>query len=456
MLKYFNIIRIKLLFCITISLLFITACTEKIPQTAERTPWFETESDLLIKAEILEESTLEMTDTAGVHCYKAYLPWEKIFDEKHLSSYDMADYPAWQGYLLAAFAFKEAVLGESQEEIISLLIDGLRYSWKVTGVDGLLCRSLLPGYQGVRLDYMDTQAENPTKYWSRSLTTGEWFKNGVAAGHYSGTVFGLSILLYLQRQGDISLSAAVEERAIETLVTTVRYVLDNDYMIIDFDGKMTDYGLLDPQLFNSYFAVAMLNYLKAAGYYDETCARAYEDNVELWTNIAEDYNRLLGDTMLGIGRWTLEKISTSDTLHYACQNYSLMLMEKETPYAERLASAADSVWDFFQYERHPIYTFMFIEQVRPEDKDLFLPAIIEDLRDFPDDKKVGREKRKETPAFVQPLANRHISTYYWKSTCYSSFVDWKEDPDEDSVTFSGGDYLFAYWMGRYVGLVPER
>jgi len=209
-------------------------------------------------------------------------------------------------------------------------------------------------------------------------------------------------------------------------------------------------------LFNSYFAVAMLNYLKAAGYYDEICAQAYEENADVWTNVAKEYNRLLGDTMLGIGRWTLEKVSTSDTLHYASQNYSLMLMEKETPYAERLATAADSVWSFFQYERHPIYTFMFIDQVRPEDKDIFLPAIIEDLRDFPDDKKVGREERKETPAFVQPLANRHISTYYWKSTCYSSFVDWKEDPDEDSVTFSGGDYLLAYWMGRYVGLVPER
>jgi len=53
MLKCFNYIRIKLLFCITISLLFMTACAEKIPQTAERTPWFETETDLLIKAEIL-------------------------------------------------------------------------------------------------------------------------------------------------------------------------------------------------------------------------------------------------------------------------------------------------------------------------------------------------------------------------------------------------------------------
>ena len=440
---------------IVLSFLIFSSCKTQIPETDLRCPWFETENDLLVKAEILEQSTLEMVDSGGVLCYKAFLPWNSPFDENQLKSYDMADFPAWQGYLLAAFAFKQAVTGESEEDVISLLLDGFQTSWRITGIDGLLCRSMIPGYIGDRLDYMDTWFENPTKYWTQG-PTGEWFKCGAAAGHYSGTVFGLSMLLFLDRDGYISLSDTVRQQAETILVTTVRYVVDNNYTIVDHDGKVTDYGYLDPSFFNSYFAVAMLNYLKSAGTYDNFCAQTYQQNVDTWTKVAEEYNRLLGDVMLAVGRWTAERVSTSDTLHYACQNFALMLQEEASPYTERLATAADSVWDFFQYERHPIYTYMMLDRIRPEDRDLFMPAIIQDLRDFPIDKKDGREEREETPAQVQPLANRYISSFYWKSTCYARFVEWVEPPDENAVTYSGGDYLLAYWMGRYLGLVPER
>jgi hypothetical protein len=435
-------------------LLLLSGCTH-IPQVADRAPWYETEADLAVKAEMLEQSTLAMTDAAGIHCYRSYLPWQEALDANWLRSHDMADYPAWQGYLLAAFAFKQAVTGESQQQVISLLIDGIRYSWRVTGIEGLLCRSLTPGYTGPRLEFMDTPKENPTKYWVQG-PTGEWFKCGVAGGHYSGVVFGLSILLYLDRRGDIDLTETLESKAIDTLVTTVRYVVDNGYRIVDFNGNKTEYGNQDPQFFNSYLAVALCNYLKSAGYYDEKCAREYEKQVDSWTRTAQTYNEALGEVMKMIGRWRLEKISTSDCLHYAGQNYCLMLMEDRETYVERLKHAATGIWDFFQYERHPIYTFMYLDRVRPQYADNFMPAIIEDLRDFPDDKRSGKAIKTPTPGVVQPIANRCLSSYYWKSSCFIKFDGWEEEPDDDSVIYSGGDFLLAYWMGRYVGFVPEH
>ena len=235
------------------------------PKTAPRTPWFTTDPNLMTKEMIIEANIQNHITPAGLLLYTAVFPWSD--QNKYLFSHDVADLPAWQGYLMAAYAFKEAVTGQDQDLQILRLTKGLLKYYEVTGIPGLLGRSAMPDYTGPRLPWMSDETDRPTRFWMQG-PQGQWWRNGVAKDHFNLAVFGVAIPLALERLGRIQLAPETKQALLDFLMPLVRRFVQNGFEIADWNGKTTEFGNLSPQIANGFNQLLSLHILVTAAYFD--------------------------------------------------------------------------------------------------------------------------------------------------------------------------------------------
>ena len=430
------------------------------PKTAPRSPWYETESDLKIKAKILEKDTWQRhVDPSGILMYQTF-PNDEGTDIDFLRSHNNADTAAWQGCLMAAYAFQEAATGEDTDEKLALLADGFLSWYRATGVSGLLGRSFIPNYSGPHLPWMELEDQDPTKYWLQG-PTGEWWRNGMAKNHMNLAMFGCAIPLMLHEKGDITLEQTTKQKLIDILVPAVTRLVANDYHIVDYDGKPTEFGDLSPDIpyvglvdINGFNMMISLHLLRSAGTYDENLMEEYERKVKSWAPKIGLSMEILGELLKDIGHYNIGKPSYSDMSAFALAGYSLLSLETRREYTKHINRGLTGLWEVVKYERNPAYNIVYASVVRNGPKELArVAATLEDWRDFPASKQFHLGSEKETD-MTQPLANRKVNSHYLK-----------DDPNERAVMpqipvehsyYSAQDYLLIYYMARYHSLFPER
>lgn len=420
------------------------------PRLAPREPWFETDANLERKAHRLEAQTMGIVNRAGMLLYEAHTPLDDFANWAR--SHDLADAPAWHGHLIAALAFAEAASGVDRDAELRRLAGGLSRFYDVTGVPGLLGRSMLPDYRGPRLDWMDTKADRPTRYWLKG-PTGEWWRNGLAKGHLIHACFGLAVPLALERQAALDLEPATRGALLDALLPAAHYLVDCDFHIRDFDGTPTEFGNLGPQWLNGFNMLGALSILASAAPYDARLRAVYEEKFDAWGDRAAESIRLFGRIERAT-RYHWHNAPTHSNMHVlATATISLLMQETDRERTREIRRAARGLWHFLRFERHAPFTIGYTALVDRLDGELRLDEVVDDLRDFPDDKR-DRGESRETSSRIQPLANRPMSTHYWKSKPYYRAIPRTRPPD--GRVFGAQDYLLAYWMGRYWGLVPAE
>jgi hypothetical protein len=99
---------------------------------------------------------------------------------------------------------------------------------------------------------------------------------------------------------------------------------------------------------------------------------------------------------------------------------------------------------------------------RPEDAKI--SWALRCLRFFPglDGKQARTFTKRETKRY-QPIENRPPNTNYWKSSPFrlaktvgGPETAYKNPETGDPQRFAGADYLYAYWLGRYLRAFPEH
>ncbi|MBI2608339.1 MAG: hypothetical protein HYW47_01930 [Deltaproteobacteria bacterium] len=422
-------------------------------QTAPKAPWFNTIPNLFTKEALIEKRTLEMVTPTGLLLYKAYFPWTD--KEKYLISHDIADLPAWQGYLMASYAFKEAVTGKDFDPEISKLADGLLKFYEVTGIPGLLGRSVMPDYTGPMLPWMVTKEQRPTAYWIQG-PKGQWWRNGVAKDHVNLAVFGCSIPLALERRGQIHLTDETRQKLISFMLPLVQRIVYHGFQIIDWNGQRTEYGSLRSAA-NGFNQLLMLHMLATAAPYDRGMYKVYRSKIKGW-------HRTIGWSLEALGqgvhkiienrRGTYDKPSFSDMQALGLAYLSLYFQEHRRKYMKSIRRGMEGVWKFMRYERNPMFAIPYVATIRAQEVHRIFP-IIEDLRDFPVDKYEANTSRRDTK-YIQPLANRPYNTNYWKSSPFRAIAHTPPPKTGNEQVFAGMDYLLAYWTGRYFNLVPHE
>ena len=454
--------RIFVLFLI----LLISCASAEAPKLAPRIPWYETEQNLLKKEKILEEKTFMHVTEQGLLLYRAKFPWGN--EQNYQESHNIADQPAWQGYLMAALAFKEAATGEDQDNLISFLATGLLFHYKITGIEGLFGRAIFPGYTGPRLHWMADENSRDTRFWAQG-PTGEWWRNGVAKDHLNLAIFGCTIPLILDRQNKITLNPLTKKVLIAVMVPAIKRLLDHDLRIVDYDGRITEFGNLSEQVINGFNMMLVLHMLKSvASLREEECTPSqwqtvirskqfYDGHIGAWSGLIRLSLQASGEGvryLIGEDRGELDKPSFSDVQALGAAFLSLSMQETNREHMKDIRGGMSGWWKFVQYENNPIYAFPYVFFVRPLER-WRLTQVITDLRDFPILKYEALTSRKDTK-YIQPLANRPLNSNYWKSSPFVILGFPPQPYTEDSIRYAAMDYLLAYWMGRYLNLVPEE
>jgi tetratricopeptide (TPR) repeat protein len=431
----------------------------KVPPLAPLDPIYKLPTiSLARKAKVLFRAIKRRhLNNQGYLLYQSYLPFShEVDDTNYQLSHNSADLPAWHGHWMAALAMRLAVApSRKAKSLLHKAVVGLRTNFVATGITGLLARAYLEYDGDEPLPWMATKDRKPTRFWQKG-ENGFWFRNGVAKDHYCQAVFGLGTVIGLENRGAITLDPKTSMLVRQTLVEIAHYLIDNDYRIIDATGDVTEFGRLDDWPVNGFDGLqllAMLRAGKAIG--DRKCAREYWKLVLLGaSNVIASTLGGLGDFYARIGRENAFGHYSDDQAIYT-NAFTLFFNsgKRDQEVLRDVEFALEKFWQFLRYSRKSYMTFIqaAMSGVSQEERE----QALETLRLFPDDKRVISNLEFEDTHSVQPIPNQKINSHYWKTDYFRKAI-LTDASERIDVEYSGQDYLFVYWMGRYFGLISEE
>jgi hypothetical protein len=364
---------------------------------------------------------------------------------------NLADAAYWTGCALASESVRYAVTGSPDALArAAQLVDGLSLLQRVTGVPGLLARTIDP-------DPDDAAIRGLQGVWFRASPPNEryWVKGDVSKDQYCGVSFGYATAYALLPEGE------TRDAIRRDLGAIARYLDRNDLVIRDAEGRATTYAGLEawigpvPLGPNALIALAIFSSAEDATgdaaistrhrrlireKYPEACAHAKFEAFGK-TNHSNDMMSFLG-------------------------YYTVLRLESDPAVRAPILRGLDDIWDSVRGEHNALFAAIRCSQ-RPVD-----PATLADVREtlrlFPETKRVypvdnrGRAdvplspwtNRKGRPkaAVALPINQRPMASMYWKSDPCELAGDLDADGDQE---YAGVDYLLAYWLARRHGLLDD-
>ncbi len=397
----------------------------------------------------------------------------------------------WSGMYLGSQALRYAVTHETEAlENARRVVDGLHELTLVTGKSGLYGRSL----NDPSVSY--THSFDPAEHsgWSHSPAAGYegfTFRNDVSKDGYAGLIFGYA--LALEHFDDETLLSDVRQRLREI----ADHIVSNGLQIIDISGFVTEHGRLFHSALDDWPG---FNALLASSWIK--IAETELDDAEL-----EDfyYGCLMGmrekddcpeiEDKLGIAAFELSTYIDSMEKHLYlfqanCKEnydnfdmcyqaiYPLLRREKDPELKERLLwvlrnnmfHTEDPTYRSLAPYGNSFFTFAYagLTGDDPATDTMLYDAVnkaICTMKEFPERKyeraisastqAVQCESRLSHPRAAEPLplAEYPFDNYLWRLDFYEMV---EEDIQENQrKVYSPEDYLIAYWLGRYHGILDE-
>ncbi|MBI1848761.1 MAG: hypothetical protein HYR85_00300 [Planctomycetes bacterium] len=364
---------------------------------------------------------------------------------------NLADAAYWTGCALAAEALRWSVTGDRDAlDCAARLVDGLALLQRVTGVPGLLARTIDPepdeaairGDQGV---------------WSRAAPPYDryWVKGDVSKDQYCGVAFGYATAYDLLPAGDT-------RDAIRRDLGEIAHFLDrNDLVIRDAHGKATTYAGLEawigPVPLGPNALIALAIFSSAAHATGDAAIESRHLRL-----VRERYPEACAHAKFE----AFGKTNHSNDMMSFLSYYTVLRLETEPEVRAPIERGIDGIWEAVSGEHNALFASIHCA-LRREEPDT-LADIRETLRLFPETKRVlpvdnrGRadvplsawtnRKGKPKSAVALPINQRPMSSMYWKSDPYELDGDLDAEGDQE---YAGVDYLLAYWMARRHGLLEE-
>jgi hypothetical protein len=325
------------------------------------------------------------------------------------------------GAYLAALSFRFAATKDppAQDEALACF-RCFQKLVAVTGQKGLLAR----WYK---------RASKPSPAENEGWLSNAWHQSGdyrwlgnVSTDQYCGALFGLAI--YHQ----LAAPAAVKPEVESLVADMVGRILDAGMVINDIDGKPTSWSDMSPQgLQEPLYALMGLGFLRVAA------------AVTGQARFEREYDRLLNEENYATraipkNRWLSDWNFSDDVMAWEML-YHLLLLEKRPAEKAKLAAAADGAWTLVKGQKRAL--FDIVRSITTDDKELGASAVHQ-LFLMPADK-IEVQGRQRATAPVD-LNLRPPAWFEWVDNPYESIV---------GIEWTGVDYLVAYWMARYHGLV---
>jgi hypothetical protein len=358
----------------------------------------------------------------------------------------------WTGCYLAAESLRYgATLDPAALEQVRRVVQGLELLSEVTGRAGLYGRTFEP-------TGLPVPGTDPPDVW-RPATGGlpaYRYRGDLSKDQVSGIVFGLATAYATVDDPEVLASCRRQ------LTRLADHILAHGFRIVDVDGFTTSHGDLDltmlgflPKGVNALIALAVC---KAAHHAtgEARYARAYEDLVRRGALHHAVFSKveLLGTTK-----------HSNDVMAFLSL-YTLLRLETDRGFRGELVEGVHRSLRWVGSERNSLFNAIVCAYVARDP--LLLEDAVSSLVEFPlETRALPVDLRDRTDirrrlffgckgylcsVAALPLDLRQSSSFTWKS-CPHSLV--RPGPVGEEVFYSGCDFLIAYWLLRYHGLLPH-
>ena len=369
----------------------------------------------------------------------------------------------WTSMYLGGEAFRYAVTGSPEAlQNVKESLDAMERLYTINPVEGFPSRSFS------RSGYIDILSD-PDRWQHSSDPEWDW-KATTSSDEVIGHVFVFGVIAELVD------NEALRKQAIGLLDQVMTHIVDNDWYLIDYDGKHTTWGRWNPEYVNGFPTmvgdrklnssniVAMLQtayhftgkevYKEEAyklmedhGYLEnlmrpmEGIGKAKEGSDDWAAMLSESWNHS-DDEMYFLGYWGLYRYAFTEELKVKYKDAIIDHWESERPEKEGLWNIFTALVDRENFDLEEAIWYL---QEYPLDL-VSWNAMNSHRKDID---LIEANFRGQTTSEVLPPDELNIRRH----NANRFTLDGRNDGVEE---FSAGDiWLLPYWMGRYLGVISE-
>ena len=361
----------------------------------------------------------------------------------------------WTSYHVAAMSLAYAVTGEEAAKASARESMHAMYMLQnASGIPGLVARSVMP------LDEAQKAGKDKDPQWRLTPDGTMYWKSDTSSdeidGHY--------LAFYTYWEHIAKEDPAEREKCVQQVRTLTDYIVDNGYVLLDWDGKRTRWGFWSPELLNNqpfhYLenglnSLEILSFLKTAHYItgDAKYQRHYESlmrdhhylsNVLLEKKVFPDMNNH-SDNQLAYVAW-----------------YPLLQLEHDPAVRRPLQQAVRRHYKCLARDRSSFFYFV-TATIDPNYVDI--ESAVTNLKRIPTDRRQWPMKNSQRADVVfHPRIDRFrerqlLNVLPVDERCFGKWNRNVYLPDEGrggEQEDDGAAFLLPYWMARYHGFIAEN
>ena len=356
----------------------------------------------------------------------------------------------WTSTYLASESFRYAVTkSEKAKANATRTFEAIEWLEEVTGISGLPARSFAKISDNVE------QSRSPhAKIWRPSPHKDWQWLDDCSSDEIVGHMFAISVFYDLVADNK-------QKKRIEAQVTRImNHIIDNDFHIIDFDGKPTRWGVYHPDSLNhsknwayekGLYSLELMSHFKTAVY-----ITGNEKFEKTYLYLAEKHNYAKNTVQAKI-HGPFEKSYAEDILtifpYYCLSKYA-----KEDQYWPLYKQSIERTWSVVEHDRMPAWNIITSIVLN---KDCNLETAKEELELFPMDlidwRMTNSHRWDLTENMIggrggAPQATQRIPTpesQIWRWNTNPHLFDTGSGGKRE---VSGTYFLLPYWMARYHNL----
>ena len=359
----------------------------------------------------------------------------------------------WTACFLAAECFRYGVTKSDDAKTKAVrTFEALERLETVTGIPGYPARSYALATDSVK------QSRSPhPKYWHPSPDRKWQWLDDTSSDEIVGHIFTIALF------HDLVADEIYKERSVRLIERILSNIVDNNFVLIDFDGKPTRWGIWNPDSLNhsknwmyerGLNSLQILSHLKTGVHLtgNPKFEKAYKELVE-----KHGYAK----NAVQAKQYGPFETSHSDDILNFFPYYNLFQYAKDDPNFPLYRQSLERSWNAVQPDRMPVWNIMASALLG---KDCGLNTALEELQQFPIDQvnwtmdnthrwDLQRDQmtgRGGNPQTVHSVPTPESGVSRW-NTNPKSYVSGNGGKTEETGTY----FLFAYWMGRYYGLIKD-
>jgi len=354
----------------------------------------------------------------------------------------------WTSYHVVAMSLAFAATGDSiYLESARKSMHALIMLQNASGISGLVARSVVPVEEG----------SNKGPQWRLTPDGKMLWKSDTSSDEIDGHFFAIYAYWQHIARYDPHESELIKKQTADMM----DYIVDNNYQLIDWDGKRTRWGFWNPEnlnddpvhyIENGLNAAQILSFLKVS--FHITGELKYKEHFD---HLVVDHG-YLGNVLLEKKVFPDENNHSDNQLGF-CALYPWLQLEQDPKARQALQQAVRRHYKTLWHDGSAFFYFA-AATIDPDFVDI--KAAVQNLRDIPSDR---RQWRMENSHRADITWNPNLSRFGRPQLLYVLPADernwdkWNGNPyypdggGDGRVEDDGASWLLAYWMGRYHGFI---